>query len=116
MRDLDVMDDGQRVATEQPERWLWCLHCERVFQAKDLQPDGINRQGCPRIEVCGGAGFGIDIYSYDRGMSGRHPKHWPLASTLTTGQLVPLEAPTRSVVPDKTAANRRKRQRRRARN
>lgn len=29
---LEMFDEG-----ETPETWLWCLHCERAYQLKDMR-------------------------------------------------------------------------------
>ena len=58
--------------------WLWCLHCERFFQRKDLKPYNGGKQGCA-FENCNGAGFNIDIFSWDAWPT-HDPhlkKHWP---------------------------------------
>ena len=61
------------------EDWLWCLHCERFFQAKDLRADIVGgKEGCA-FEDCDGAGFGVDIFTWDNWLS-QNPelkKHWP---------------------------------------
>lgn len=45
--------------------WLWCLHCERFFQVKDLRPDVCGgNEGCA-FEDCDGAGLGVDIFPWD---------------------------------------------------
>ena len=47
------------------EQWLWCLHCERFFQAKHLKLDFLGNYGqCP-FEDCGAAGLDVDIFSWD---------------------------------------------------
>jgi hypothetical protein len=47
------------------EQWLWCLHCERFFQAKHLKLDFLGNYGqCP-FDDCGAAGLDIDIYAWD---------------------------------------------------
>lgn len=46
------------------EVWLWCLHCARFFQAKDLARDFLgNYQRCP-FDDCGAAGFDVDIHHW----------------------------------------------------
>lgn len=46
------------------EVWLWCLHCSRFFQAKDLARDFLgNYQRCP-FDDCGAAGFDVDIHHW----------------------------------------------------
>ena len=43
--------------------WLWCIFCERFFQAKYLRIDYQgNRQGCA---FCGCAGFDCAIFKWD---------------------------------------------------
>ena len=45
------------------EEWLWCIFCERFFQAKYLRVDYLgNRQGCA---WCGCAGFDCAIFRWD---------------------------------------------------
>ncbi|MBM4397133.1 MAG: hypothetical protein FJ087_15770 [Deltaproteobacteria bacterium] len=48
-----------------PEAWLWCLHCERFFQAKDLQPDGVGGVQACAFDDCDGAGVHVDIFEWD---------------------------------------------------
>jgi len=57
--------------------WLWCLHCERFFQARDLRDDNIANQACA-FEDCDGGGIGVDIFPWD-GWVAQNPdlKHWP---------------------------------------
>lgn len=45
------------------EEWLWCIFCERFFQAKHLRIDYQgNRQGCA---FCACAGFDCAIFQWD---------------------------------------------------
>jgi len=45
------------------EEWLWCIFCERFFQAKHLRIDyQENRQGCA---FCRCAGFDCAIFRWD---------------------------------------------------
>jgi len=45
------------------DEWLWCIFCERFFQARDLRVDYLgNRQGCA---FCGCAGFDCAIFRWD---------------------------------------------------
>jgi len=45
------------------EEWLWCIFCERFFQAKHLRIDYLgNLQGCA---FCGCAGFDCAIFKWD---------------------------------------------------
>jgi hypothetical protein len=56
------------------EQWLWCLHCERFFQAKHLKLDFLGNYGqCP-FDDCGAAGLDIDIFSWDEC---RDDPEWP---------------------------------------
>jgi hypothetical protein len=46
-----------------PESWMWCIECNRFFQAKHLRKDFLgNRQRCA---FCGVAGFGVAIWPWD---------------------------------------------------
>jgi len=62
----DTVPTALAKAGEQMEEvWLWCLHCERFFQAKDLKLDLFgNWQRCP-FDDCGAAGFDVDILHWD---------------------------------------------------
>jgi len=43
--------------------WLFCLYCERYFQAFELREDYLgSRQGCA---FCGAAGFDVAIFAWD---------------------------------------------------
>lgn len=55
--------------------WLWCLHCQRFFQAKDLKLDFLgNWQRCP-FDDCGAAGLDVDILVWDACRDG--DPRWP---------------------------------------
>ena len=61
------MEEFRIVTTEQltpksPEDWLWCLYCNRFFQAKHLAPDGIANESCPH---CGAGGIGVAVFPWD---------------------------------------------------
>lgn len=61
------MSDGDcaRVPRFGPDQWLWCLHCKRFFQARDLRPDRwFGTEGCA-FEDCGAAGLHIDLFEWD---------------------------------------------------
>jgi hypothetical protein len=47
--------------------WLWCLHCERFFQAKDLCVDDVGgKEGCAFSgSGCDGAGLEVDIFEWN---------------------------------------------------
>jgi hypothetical protein len=74
-----------------PEAWLWCLSCERFFQAKDLRIDFMgNRQGCA-FEDCGAAGWKMKIFPWDEWNSDGDLAHWPKSDAeLKKGQECPL--------------------------
>lgn len=58
------------------QAWLYCAHCNRFFQVKDLRVDFLgNRQGCA-FSGCGGAGFDVDILRWDAHRNNRDPR-WP---------------------------------------
>ena len=68
------------------EQWLWCLHCERFFQAKDLANDFTGGcQGCA-FDDCNGAGFRIDIYIWNDWFkqNKKELKHWPKSTAKLT--------------------------------
>ena len=104
MSDDDELDDDEPDYEELYERWidkgipdgeqwLWCLHCERFFQAKDLRPDVVGgNEGCA-FSDCDGAGLSVDIFIWDDWAS-QHPdelKHWPKSTKdLHKGLLCPL--------------------------
>jgi hypothetical protein len=56
-----------KYALNYPHAWIWCLHCERVFQAKDLRDfmphEGMTKDLCA-FDDCDGAGFHVDLYLY----------------------------------------------------
>lgn len=57
---LRVLLDAGRAAGEQ---WLYCIYCERFFQAKHLVIDILgHRQGCP---FCRAGGFEVAIHCWD---------------------------------------------------
>jgi hypothetical protein len=65
------------------EEWLWCIFCERFFQAKHLRIDYLgNLQGCA---FCGCAGFDCAIFKWDTFREEDSPL-WPTSvSELTCG-------------------------------
>ena len=77
--------------------WVWCLHCERVMQVKELrvQRDWI---GCRWEEECAGAGFVADLWlltvagkiAWQGERGSKPPKHFPAAGKLRSGRRVPL--------------------------
>lgn len=64
-----------------PETWMWCLHCDKFFQVKDMKLVALGngkreRQKCP---FCGAAGIGIDLRKWDWPKEDHDffPNHWP---------------------------------------
>jgi hypothetical protein len=63
-----------KAGAEAGQVWLWCLHCARFFQAKDLKLDFLgNWQRCP-FDDCGAAGFDVDILLWN---NGQFDPNWP---------------------------------------
>lgn len=59
------------------EEWLWCIFCERFFQAKHLRIDYLgNRQGCTFCEC---AGFDCAIFKWDTFRESENPA-WPASA------------------------------------
>lgn len=60
------------------DAWLWCLHCNRCFQVRHLQPGDVgDRDRCP---FCEAAGVGLDIFpvrSRRHGTGARQTDLWP---------------------------------------
>jgi hypothetical protein len=70
------------------EVWLWCLHCHRFFQAKNLARDFLGGwQHCP-FEGCDGQGFDVDILHW---RNGRLDPKWPAESELRVGLQYPRD-------------------------
>ena len=73
------------------EQWLWCLHCERFFQVKDLRCDDVGGKEACASEDCDGAGIGVDIYEWDDWAKQNNLKYWPKStSELKKGLRRPL--------------------------
>lgn len=63
----------KEAGADAPDVWLWCIECERFFQAKHLRVDYLgNRQGCA---FCRCAGFNVAIHLWDTFAEGS--PHWP---------------------------------------
>jgi hypothetical protein len=63
MRLLEPLADLLARSENPGEKWLWCIYCERFFQAKHLRVDFLgNRQGCAFCEC---AGFECAIFQWD---------------------------------------------------
>jgi len=56
-------------------QWLWCMHCERFFQVKDLLFDGTRFEQCP-FDGCHAAGLDFDIFLWDDWREPDDPR-WP---------------------------------------
>ena len=71
--------------------WLWCLHCMRFFQVKDLRIDVVgDKWGCA-FSDCNGAGFRVDIYLWNDWAKQNALAHWPKSvSELKKGLKCPL--------------------------
>ena len=55
--------------------WLWCIYCERFFQAKHLRLDYLgNRQGCAFCEC---AGFDCAVFEWDAFRDESGGEVWP---------------------------------------
>jgi hypothetical protein len=76
-----VIESAQRPG----EVWLWCIDCNRFFQAKDLRRDFCgNQQGCA---FCSGAGFDVVIFHWDAFRDEDDPA-WPAdESEIRYGQM-----------------------------
>lgn len=61
--------------------WMWCLHCERFFQALNLRKDILgDYEACP-FDDCDGVGIGSDIWIWNKWAEGNDK--WPKS----TGEL-----------------------------
>lgn len=60
-------EDGSTYVRDCPDAWIWCLHCQRVFQAKDARDmdrsEGFTKDQCA-FEDCDGAGYQVDLMLY----------------------------------------------------
>jgi hypothetical protein len=60
---VESLHEVIRLSPNPEEEWLWCIVCERFFQARYLRIDYLgNRQGCA---YCDCAGFDCAIFSWD---------------------------------------------------
>jgi len=71
--------------------WLWCLHCQRFFQAKDRCIDSSGFKTMCAFEDCNGSIH--DISTWD-GWVSQNPElkeHWPKSTDeLKKGMVCPL--------------------------
>lgn len=89
--DLKIFDSLYQVLeeSEDPEgEWLWCIFCERFFQARYLRIDYLgNRQGCAYCEC---AGFDCALFRWDTFLEDG-PGSWPdSVSQLHNGMKLPV--------------------------
>jgi hypothetical protein len=86
---LAIVGVGNNIDTED---WMWCLHCEKIFQAKEMKADGSGgTQACPHCEAWG---IGLDVYDWDSWCK-KDPcgdfSHWPKNTDgFKSGQKIPL--------------------------
>ena len=75
--EMVVVEPLHRILERSPapdEEWLWCIFCERFFQAAHLRLDYLgNRQGCAFCEC---AGFDCAIFKWDT-FREEDDVHWP---------------------------------------
>ena len=74
--------------------WMWCLHCERFFQVRDLRvfvlTDGEFWVSCA-FDDCDGAGFDVDLFEWDSWARQNRVPHWPTSDAeLEMGLCCPL--------------------------
>ena len=64
--EIEIVESVHRLlerSVSPDEEWLWCIFCEKFFQAKYLRIDYVgNRQGCAFCEC---AGFDCAIFKWD---------------------------------------------------
>lgn len=71
MREIAPISDS--LAEDFPDQWLWCLHCNRFFQARHLRRDFLgNMQQCA---FCQAAGLNVDVFIWDVWRTPNEP--WP---------------------------------------
>lgn len=67
----EILDESAAPGDE----WLWCIYCERFFQAKHLRADYMgNRQGCAFCEC---AGFDCAVFLWDTFKDESGEEVWP---------------------------------------
>ena len=79
--------DVVKLVTMDPETGLWCLICERFFQAKEMFSDNHSNK-CP-TKKCKGVGYKKDIFQWDAwaGVGAERLQNWPTTiEELTSGQ------------------------------
>ena len=78
--ELVIRPSLREILDESPEpddEWLWCIYCERFFQAKHLRVDYLgNPQGCAFCEC---AGFDCAIFPWDTFKDQSGGEVWPAA-------------------------------------
>lgn len=85
---------------KKPDAWFWCLHCERVCQAKEMRKDFLGAMArCPHDD-CDGCGVNVDMHEVEPDGTFFGSTKGPLPSALESGQSVPL-------FPEDSAPNKR---------
>ena len=70
--------------------WLWCIYCERFFQARHLKIDYLgNREGCA---FCTCAGFDCAIFKWDT-FREPHDSSWPVSESVLSHGLRLMNPP-----------------------
>jgi hypothetical protein len=91
---VNVSIDGAEPKYLEPEAWLWCIHCEKFFQVKELLDAEVGgKSKCP-TKKCKGSGFGKDIFKWDAwaGAGASRLKNWPTSvEELKSGQKCRLD-------------------------
>lgn len=81
---------GNAELAKKPSAWFWCLHCERVCQAKQMRKDFLGAMArCPHDD-CDGCGVGVDMHEIGPDGTFFGDAKVPSLETLMSGQLVPL--------------------------
>lgn len=44
-------EEIQEALRKNPERWIWCLHCEGVFQVKDVRVEYVRIPGIGKVQA-----------------------------------------------------------------
>ena len=91
--EMVVVDSLHTVLAESPrpgEVWLWCIFCERFFQAKYVRIDYLrNRQGCA---FCDCAGFDCALFKWDTFLVEEDPG-WPKSESELSHGMRLVETP-----------------------
>lgn len=83
------VEDVNASVQAHPDVWVWCLHCERLSQAKELKVDFRGALTlCPHR--CDGSGMGIDIYPVEADRAFFGDAKVPAGVEFRSGLRVPL--------------------------